>query len=55
MIEILNVEDPSGISIRHVVITREDGSSESFPVDENNERYQQWVAEGNDPDAVGGE
>ena len=32
---------------RHVVIDRGDGSFESFPVDEENPRFQAWVAEGN--------
>ena len=27
----------------HVIITREDGSQESFPVDENNPRYVQFL------------
>lgn len=29
----------------HVIITREDGSFESFPVDENNPRYQEFLSE----------
>jgi hypothetical protein len=29
----------------HVIITREDGSMESFPVDETNPRYIQFLAE----------
>jgi hypothetical protein len=29
----------------HVVITYDDGSFESFPVDENNSRYQQFLSE----------
>ena len=29
----------------HVVITREDGSLESFPVDETNARYVQFLEE----------
>ena len=29
----------------HVVISRKDGSFESFPVDENNLRYQQFLQE----------
>lgn len=28
---------------QHVIIDRGDGSFESFPVDENNPRYQQWL------------
>jgi hypothetical protein len=28
---------------QHVIITREDGSLESFPVDKNNPRYQQFL------------
>lgn len=28
-----------------VIITREDGSTESFPVDESNHRYQQFLVE----------
>lgn len=29
----------------HIMLTRDDGSFESFPVDENNSRYQQFLAE----------
>ena len=34
-----------GDAQEHVIIDREDGSFESFPVDENNPRYQQFKAE----------
>ena len=30
---------------RHIIITREDGSFESFPAHENNPRYIQFLAE----------
>lgn len=40
--EIITVEQ-NGESFNHVVITREDNSQESFPVDENNSRYQQFL------------
>lgn len=44
--EIITVSEPmSELSIDHVIITRDDGSFESFPVDENNPRYQQFLAE----------
>jgi len=36
--QIIEVEDK-----QHVIIDRGDGSFESFPVDENNPRYQQWL------------
>jgi hypothetical protein len=39
-----------GIVQRHVIIDRGEGSFESFPVDETNPRYQQWVADGNTPE-----
>lgn len=39
-----------GIIQQHVIIDRGDGTFESFPVDENNPRYQQWLAEGNTPE-----
>ena len=29
----------------HIIITQEDGSMESFPVDEKNPRYQQFLAD----------
>lgn len=38
-----------GVIQRHILIDRGDNSFESFPVDENNPRYQQWLAE--NPDA----
>lgn len=36
-----------GESQKHVIVYRGDGSLESFPVDETNPRFQQWLAEGN--------
>ena len=42
--EIITVESIGGDS-EHVVITREDGSFESFPVDESNPRYIQFLEE----------
>lgn len=41
--EIITIESMFGPQ-EHVSITREDGSIESFPVDENNPRYQQFIA-----------
>jgi hypothetical protein len=35
----------TGETSKHIQIAREDGSFESFPVDENNPRYQQFLAE----------
>ena len=32
-------------TFEHVIITREDGSFESFPVDETNPRYVQFLKE----------
>jgi hypothetical protein len=40
--EIINVESENQ-NFEHVIITREDGSMESFPVNENNPRYQQFL------------
>lgn len=41
--EIIDVEVPAGMpSAKVVVVTYEDGSGESFPVDENNPRYIQF-------------
>lgn len=34
-----------GMIQQHIIIDRGDGSFESFPVDENNPRYQQWLLE----------
>lgn len=34
-----------GETQRHIIVDRGDGSFESFPVDENNLRYQQWLSE----------
>lgn len=42
--EIITIESISGTQ-DHVIITREDGSFESFPVDETNPRYQQFLEE----------
>ena len=42
--EIVTVESISGES-DHVVISRDDGSFETFPADENNPRYIQFLAE----------
>lgn len=36
-----------GETQRHVIVDLGDGLFESFPVDENNPRYQQWLLEGN--------
>lgn len=46
---IIETESLGGVR-RHIIIDRGDGSFESFPVDENNPRYQQWLAEGNTPE-----
>lgn len=44
--EIVEFEDAiSGKIYRSVMITHEDGSFESFPVDDNNPRYQQYLIE----------
>lgn len=43
-----------GVITRHVIIDRGDGSFESFPVDEDNPRYQEWVAEGGEPEVIDG-
>jgi hypothetical protein len=41
-----------GQTQRHVVIDRGEGSFESFPMDEDNPRYQQWISEGNTPEVI---
>lgn len=40
--EIITIETMDGTQ-EHVLIAREDESFESFPVDENNSRYQQFL------------
>lgn len=40
--EIIETEFMGNVQ-EHVVIDREDGSFESFPVDESNPRYQQFL------------
>lgn len=40
--EIIKFDTVSGQQ-DHIVLLREDGSFESFPVDENNPRYQQFL------------
>lgn len=42
--EIIKV-DFMGIEQEHVLLDNENGSIESFPVDESNSRYQQFLAE----------
>lgn len=42
--EIITVETLAGLQ-EHVVVTRKDGSFESFPVDETNPRYIQFLEE----------
>lgn len=42
--EIVTVES-FGAAQEHVIISREDGSFESFPVDETNPRYIQFLEE----------
>lgn len=49
--EIIQVNDGETTSA-YVVITRDDGSKESFPADEDNPRYQQWLAEGNTAEVI---
>ena len=49
--EIIEAEFMGEIT-RHVVIDRGDGSCESFLVEDENPRYQQWVAEGNEPEVI---
>jgi hypothetical protein len=43
-VEIITVESANGDK-DYVTITNEDGSFESFPVDETNPRYVQFLAE----------
>ena len=38
-----------GVTQQHVIIDRGDGSFESFPVDPENPRYQQWIEENGEP------
>lgn len=42
--EIITIES-MGDTQEHVIIAREDGSFESFPVDKSNPRYIQFLAE----------
>lgn len=44
--EIISSES-TGELVEYVVISHTDGSSEVFPIDENNPRYLRWVAENN--------
>jgi hypothetical protein len=41
-----------GAAQKHVIVDRGDGFFESFPVNEDNPRYQQWLAEGNTPEVI---
>ena len=43
--KIENCEHPIFGSFESVIVERENGSFESFPVDENNPRYIQFLAE----------
>lgn len=45
--EIISIESMGEI-FKHVIIAREDGSFESFPVDEANARYQQYLIDTDD-------
>ena len=49
--EIIEV-DLMGEITKYVLITREDGSKETFAVDDNNPRYQQWLEAGNEPEVI---
>jgi len=42
--EIVTIES-MGQEFEHVIVSREDGSFESFPVDENNPRYLHFLEE----------
>jgi hypothetical protein len=44
-----------GQTQNHIIIDRGDDSFESFPVDEENPRYQQWLAEGNTTEIINNE
>ena len=43
--EIIIIDFFDAPSKEHIQIAHEDGSFESFPVDESNPRYQQFLAE----------
>lgn len=49
--EIIEV-DLMGEIVKYVLITREDGSRETFAVDEDNPRYQRWIEAGNTPEVI---
>jgi hypothetical protein len=49
--EIIEIEF-IGVVQKHVIIDQGNGSFESFPMDDDNPRYQQWLAEGNTPEDV---
>jgi len=39
-----------GVTKQHIIITNSDGSFTSFPVDDTNPTYLEWVAKGNTPE-----
>ena len=48
--KILTTKSIKGETQEHIIIDNGDGSFTSFPVDDTNPTYLQWVAEGNTPE-----
>ena len=48
--KIITTESINGVSQQHIIIDNGDGSFTSFPVDNTNQTYVAWVAEGNTPE-----
>ena len=46
----ITTEGVNGVTQEHIIIDNGDGSFTSFPVDNTNQEYLQWAAEGNTPE-----
>jgi hypothetical protein len=46
----ITMESVNGANQEHIIIDNGDGSFTSFPVDNTNPKYIEWVAEGNTPE-----
>lgn len=46
----ITTESVNGVTQQHIVIDNGDGSFTSFPVDNTNQTYVEWVAESNTPE-----
>jgi hypothetical protein len=47
MYKTITTEGVNGVTQQHIIIDNGDGSFTSFPVDNTNQTYLKWVAEGN--------